>query len=114
MHLAVDFGCIARRAANARAGPGLIDEGRKALADLVFELAGADFLAVFHEAPVTALLDLWHHEREAKIIGGRARDRLIFEGARAVDLCLFEPIEKQVEILFTLAGKADDKGRAQG
>ena len=51
---------------------------------------------------------------QAEIVRHRARDRLIFEGARAVDLCLLKPIEQQLEIFLALAGKADDKGRAQG
>ena len=46
MNLAVDLGRIAHCAANAGARPAFIDDDRQALADLVLELAGADFLAL--------------------------------------------------------------------
>ena len=100
MDLAVDLGRVALCPALGGARSRLIDHDRQALADLVLEFSSADFLAALHEALVAALLHLGRHERKTEIIGARALDRLIFEGPRAVDFCLVEPVEKQLEILF--------------
>ena len=77
----------------------------------------ASFLALIallplHEALPAALLDLVGHGLEAEIVGAGARDRLVFEGADAIELGLVEPVEQHAEILLGLAGKADDEGRA--
>ncbi len=52
--------------------------------------------------------------RAARSLAARAADRLVLEGAGAVDLGLLQPIEQKFEILLRLAGKTDDESRAQG
>src|SRR5262249_37533971 len=105
MNLAVDLGRVAFAPPYAAARPGLIDDHGKMLADFSFQLASANFLAVFHKAPVADLLNFGCNKGKPEIIGRSALDRLIFEGANAVDFCLIEPIEKQPKILLGLAGK---------
>src|SRR5208283_1794203 len=66
------------------------------------------------EALMSARLDFIRHVREAEIVRCRAFDRLVLEGADAVELGFVEPVEKEAEVLLRLAGKADDEGRADG
>ena len=52
------------------------------------------------------------HGLKAEIVGRRAFDRLVLEGADAVELGFVQPVEQETKILLGLAGKADDEGRA--
>jgi hypothetical protein len=114
MHRAVDLGRVIFRASLGAVGAGLVDDDGQPLADLGLEDFGADRLLRLHEALPAALLNLGRHEGEAQLVGRRAFHRLVFERADAVELRFFQPVEQQFEILFGLAGEADDEGRADG
>jgi hypothetical protein len=70
------------------------DDHGKMLADRLFQLVGADFLAVLNELLVAGLLNFGRDKGRAKIICDRPLTRLIFEGPGTIDLCFPEPIEE--------------------
>ena len=49
---------------------------------------------------------------KSEIVGRRARDGLVFEGADAVEPGFLQPVEQKGEVLLGLAGKTDDERRA--
>src|SRR6516165_9178568 len=91
----------------------LVDDHLLTRADSAPEASRGDRLLMPHEA-MPALLLHRVGDRGGKLVGERACNRLVTEAADAVEFCLIEPIEQAAEILFTLAGKADDEGRADG
>src|SRR5262249_14319143 len=95
----------AHRVRLAAGAVNLIDDHLLAGADSAPEASRGDRLLTPHEAMPALLL---HRLAE------RARNRLVTEAADAIEFCLIKPIEQASEILFTLAGKADDEGRADG
>ena len=48
----------------------------------------------------------------SEIVCDCALDRLVTKAADPIELSRLEPVEEDAEILFRLAGKADDEGRA--
>src|SRR5262249_31458909 len=122
---AVDLRRVATGAPLGRGRPGagrvrlaagavnLVDDHLLARADPAPETSRGNRLLMPHEA-MPALLFHRVGNSGCKLVGERARNRLVTEAADAMELCLIEPIEQESEILFTLAGKADDEGRADG
>ena len=90
----------------------VVDDDAFAPADPARETLRRNVLLERHQAVVALGLDRLGHVR-GEIVGGRPADRLVTETADAIELGFPEPIEQQREILFRLAGKADDEGRAQ-
>src|SRR5271170_5404840 len=112
MHRPIDLRSIALRAAFCGLRAADVDDRLNAFSDLRRQAPGADRLLALHEPAPADLLYLLGDLRQAKLIGSRSRYRLIFEGADPVELGLVEPVEKEGEILFGLAGEADDESRA--
>src|SRR5262249_18045562 len=122
---AVDLRRVAAGAPLGRGRPGagharfaagavkLVDDHLLARADLALETSRGNRLLMTHEAMPALLLDRLGNGGR-KLVGARPRDRLVTEAADAIELRVIEPIEQESEILFTLAGKADDEGRADG
>ena len=52
------------------------------------------------------LLDLLGDEVEPEIVGRRALDRLVFEGADAFEPGLLQPVEQELEVFFRLAAES--------
>src|SRR5262249_61647272 len=76
-----------------------VDDHLLARADLAPETSRGNRLLMPHEAmPALLLHRLGNGDR--KLVGERARDRLVTEAADAIELCLIEPIEQELEILF--------------
>src|SRR5271165_2064203 len=112
MDRAVDLRRVALGAALGEMLAALVDHDLEAPADFGREFPRADRLLAQHEPLVAHSLYFVRHGLEAEIVGLRALDRLVLEGADAVEPGFVQPVEQQLEILLRLAGKADDEGRA--
>src|SRR5208282_2127399 len=108
---AVDLRRIALGAALRLRRAAFVDDDFEALADFRREFLRADRLDALHEALVPARLDVVGHGLKAEIVGGRSLDRLVRESADAIELRFIEPVDKELEVILGLAGKADDEGR---
>ena len=73
----------------------------------------ADLLLRGHEAVPALFLDLFRHGA-GQGVGLGALDGFVLEAADAIDAGFLQPVEQQLEVVFGLAGEADDEGRADG
>src|SRR5262249_39577016 len=87
-----------RLAAGAAGAVNLVDDHLLARADPAPETSRGNRLLMPHEAMPTLL---FHRVGNGgcKLVGERARNRLVTEAADAIELCLIEPIEQESEIL---------------
>jgi hypothetical protein len=105
INLPVDFRRIPMRARNGAVLAYCIDQHLNGLPHPGRQQFGTDGLLVLHQAVVTLLLDLFREVTGQRVRGGAA-DIFIFEAAHARELRLFKPIEKELEVLLGLPGKA--------
>src|SRR5262245_27049054 len=91
----------------------LIDEDFGFAANLVTQELGADPLLGLHEAVPALFLEFLGH-MSVNLIGLGASHGFIFEAAHTLEPCCLKPVEKNLEILLSLAWKADDERRAYG
>ena len=70
-------------------------------------------LRFFHKPVPALLLDLIR-DMIGQIIGAGTGDILILKTSNPVELRLIHPVEQRLELCFSLAGVADNEGRAQG
>src|SRR5271166_692094 len=99
---AVDLRGVALAAAFRLTCAALVDDDLEAVADFRGEFLCADRLRALHEAPMSARLDFIRHGREAEIVRRRALDRLVLEGADAVEFCFVEPVDEETKVLLRL------------
>ena len=75
----------------------LVDDHLEAPAHFGREFLGADRLLAQHQPFVAGRLHIVRHGLEAEIVGVGALDRLVLEGADAVEPGFVQPVEQQLE-----------------
>ena len=108
---AVDLRRVGLAAALGDGRSDFVDDDLLPRADLALQPLRRDRLLVLHEAMPALLLHFTGNGR-GKIVRRRARDRLVFETADAVERGFVQPFEQKLEILVGLARKSDNEGRA--
>src|SRR5262249_437058 len=89
----------------------LVDDHLLARADPAPETSRGNRLLMPHEA-MPALLFHRVGNGGCKLVGERARNRLVKEAADAIELCLIQPNEEKAENLLTLAREDPHESRA--
>src|SRR6056297_2530743 len=110
-HIAVDLGRVAVASADHGITLNRIDDDRLQVAYPTDQPGFADALLVLHEAMPALFLDFLGY-RAGQGVGRSAGNRRVLEAAHALELCLAQPVEQELEIFFRFAGVADDEGRA--